>query len=78
MIFKIFKALSQGITNKPDFNIKDSNGQTVLSYCLWNGMLALAKKLIGKILLLDTESKVNQFLNSLFSMIFKIMVLMSI
>jgi ankyrin repeat protein len=30
----------------PDFNLKDSDGQTVLSFCLWNGNLNLARKLI--------------------------------
>lgn len=30
----------------PDFNIRDSDGQSVLSLCLWNNSLELAKKLI--------------------------------
>lgn len=32
----------------PDFNIRDSDGQSVLSLCLWANLLTLAKKLIGK------------------------------
>jgi rabankyrin-5 len=34
-------------TTTANFNIRDSDGQTVLSLCLWNGSLNLAKKLIG-------------------------------
>ncbi|CAF0854297.1 unnamed protein product [Brachionus calyciflorus] len=30
----------------PNFNIKDNDGQTVLSLCLWSNMLSLAKSLI--------------------------------
>ena len=32
-----------------NFNIKDSDGQSVLSLCLWSGLIALAKKLIGSL-----------------------------
>lgn len=31
----------------PNFNIKDGDGQSVLSLCLWNNMFQLAKNLIG-------------------------------
>jgi ankyrin repeat protein len=53
-------ALNQNTDRMPDFNVKDANGQTVLSYCLWNGMLNLAKKLIGKF---EIHSFQNKFLN---------------
>jgi ankyrin repeat protein len=46
-IFIDFKSSNQKGHHVPDFNVKDANGQTVLSYCLWNGLLNLAKKLIG-------------------------------
>ena len=32
----------------PDFNIRDSDGQSVLSLCLWSNLLLPAKNLIGK------------------------------
>ena len=33
----------------PDFNIRDSDGQSVLSLCLWANLLNFAKKLIGRV-----------------------------
>lgn len=44
--FKI--AASNRLTSyiMPDFNVRDTDGQTVLSYCLWNRNLAMAKRLI--------------------------------
>jgi ankyrin repeat protein len=36
-----------------NFNIKDSEGQSVLSLCLWSGLIALAKKLIGNLILIN-------------------------
>ena len=50
-LFYLFKASKTGkVENRlvPNFNIKDADGQTVLSLCLWNNMLSLAKSLIGK------------------------------
>ena len=32
---------------KPDFDIKDTDGQSVLSLCLWAGLVTHANKLIG-------------------------------
>lgn len=32
----------------PNFNLRDSEGQSVLSCCLWNNLLKVAKNLIGK------------------------------
>jgi ankyrin repeat protein len=32
----------------PDFNIRDTDGQSVLSLCLWANLLNLARRLIGK------------------------------
>lgn len=39
---------SEGVSSflLPDFNIRDSDGQSVLSLCLWNNSLELARKLI--------------------------------
>ena len=31
----------------PDFNLRDSDGQSVLSLCLWANLLNLSQKLIG-------------------------------
>ena len=31
----------------PDFNLRDSDGQSVLSLCLWSNLLNLSQKLIG-------------------------------
>lgn len=43
----------------PDFNIRDTDGQTVLSFCLWNGNLNLAKKLIRNIYSFRSSSIYN-------------------
>ena len=44
--FEEFNEINKKVV-APDFNIKDSDGQTVLSLCLWNNLIPLAKKLIG-------------------------------
>ena len=31
----------------PDFNLKDSDGQSILSLCLWNSLFDYAQKLIS-------------------------------
>ncbi len=51
--FYYIESLDSGTSNSlltPDFNIKDSDGQSVLSLCLWNGSINYAKQLIGMIL----------------------------
>jgi ankyrin repeat protein len=42
-----------------NFNIRDADGQTVLSLSLWNSSLSLAKKLIGNYIITTTTTTVT-------------------